>query len=187
MLHIDQHYDTMGSQLKKWMQSLPDLEMIGIEEYLDYKYADANFTKAQYPLFRFDTYLTIFFEKYPHLINTIRFLTHKEGDKPRLKITELEYYDIVGNLDYWLNSDKETHIINIDLDFFFRELDGKSIQIFSDQYIMHLASSLNEVRKANKCQVITIALSPEFCDGWESCERILSIFLKPFDINFSLK
>lgn len=187
LLHMDQHYDTMASQLEKWLQNFPDVKSMTIEEYLEFKYEDANFSKTYYPLFRFDTYLTIFLAKYSHLLNIKRFLTHKEGDIPKVEVSELEYYDIVGNLDYWLNSDKENHIINIDLDFFFREVNGKDIQIFSNDYITHLASSLNKVLKKNKIEVMTIALSPEFCNGWEKCEEVLEIFLKPFKLNFTLE
>ena len=67
------------------------------------------------------------------------------------------------------NSNKKW-IINIDIDFFFQDKNGEYFQFLTNDYVVEIAK---EIKKAwDNIEVITVALSPELCGGWQHAERI---------------
>ena len=54
-------------------------------------------------------------------------------------------------------------IVNLDLDYFF--IGDPSMRILTDEYIRSVAGLIK--RQINEIKVVTVALSPECCGGWE--------------------
>ena len=79
ILHIDRHNDTLQSQLSEWMTSLPAWDCT-LEEYLE-KMCPSQIAN-EYPLFRWDNYLSIYLEEFGRNIDQCIFATHGEGDEP---------------------------------------------------------------------------------------------------------
>lgn len=192
LLHIDRHYDLLDSQTEYWVNSIIDqginLSEISIEEYSDIKYinADGPLPTYKYPLFRWDNYLTMLYELYPNLIISNIFATHKDGDKPdRFSIDDYESWDLQKELSYWLNNRNENKwIVNLDIDYFFTDDDDNYFQLFTDEYIIKIADELKQ--SIHRIEVLTIALSPEMCGGWEIAERVVSLITNHLGMDFKI-
>jgi len=63
-------------------------------------------------------------------------------------------------------------IVNLDLDYFFSARPEK-LSLFSDEYVESIAQSLCLGLESGMIRVMTIALSPECCGGWEKAETLL--------------
>ena len=56
--------------------------------------------------------------------------------------------------------------------YFFLKHNDRYFQVFSDESIDIIFDQITEVYFANRLKVITVALSPECCGGWENSLRI---------------
>lgn len=63
-------------------------------------------------------------------------------------------------------------IVNIDLDFFW---DANKIRVYDDQFVTDLGKTIGDAMK--NIQVLTIALSPKWCGGWEKAIECSRVFL----------
>lgn len=69
----------------------------------------------------------------------------------------------------------EHWILNIDLDFFFQgQGEEGHYRFLTTHYVKRLCRAIKKV--LDKIDVISIALSPEFCNGWGSSFDVLHIF-----------
>ena len=74
-------------------------------------------------------------------------------------------------------------ILNIDLDFFNEEdFYGHNPQLKSDQEVIE---SLTYLRNLNNWDLITVALSPEYCGGEKACNHLFQLFLYVFGLDFN--
>jgi hypothetical protein len=129
----------------------------------------------------------MYLHKFKKQLATCYFVTHEDGDKPNYKGYEATPWELLGNLDYWVDANRQPWIMNIDLDYFFcddREDDNQ--QMISDDYVRTIFSAVNKTIRDGHVGVTTIALSPEFCGGWGKSERIMEIVLAELGINFKL-
>ncbi len=137
------------------------------------------------PLVRYDNYIDIYRKLYPKHLNKYYFATHDDGNY----LEEIESYkpdiwDLQDNLDYWIRNNSGQWILNIDLDYFFVERKSKTYQFLTDAYI---SSICDEIEKAiDKIDVITSALSPEFCGGWTETIRMAELISDRFSLSFKL-
>ena len=176
LLHIDRHYDLLDSQTDWWIKALKNqnvnLKEIAIPDLLALKYSPDSMPKESFPIFRWDNYLTIMNRLFPNLLVSNIFATHKDGDLiDELNINETDAWELQENLSYWLSerNDKKW-IVNIDVDYFFTDFEEKYFQLYTDELALRLADELNQV--IDRVEVLTIALSPEMCGGWENAERV---------------
>ncbi len=88
------------------------------------------------------------------------------------------------NIHHWI---KSPHwILNIDIDYFFTEdSNGNIYQFVSDAYIQEFLKNIDSC--LDHIDVVTIAMSPNFCGGWENSYRILKLITKYFNLDFRLK
>ena len=190
LLHIDRHYDLLDSQTDWWLDALRqqniDLTTISIDDLLAIKYHHKDMpTSDSYPLFRWDNYLTILHRLYPKLIASSIFATHQDGDTlDDLIMQEPEIFKLHENLSYWVNSNsKNKWIFNLDIDYFFTDYEDKHFQFLTDDYVLKIAE---EIKKSwDKIEVMTIALSPELCGGWDNSIRVARIITEYLQINWS--
>ena len=181
LFHIDRHYDLLNGAVDCWLEKLREQNFnvvnSTIAEYVDAYYINDN-TGGRNQIFRFDNYITIFDKLFPNLFNELKFATHKDGTVPEAwrVMYEVPFYDLHTNLEYWINDTNENWIVNIDIDYFFSDNnEGVRYQIFTDEYIENIGKELS--RCLNKIEVLTIALSPSFCNGLENSKRIAKLLL----------
>jgi len=189
LLHIDRHYDLLESQIDLWIDAIQkqniDLKTISITDLLAIKYQVKEMSIYEtFPIFRWDNYITIFNRLYPNIIALNIFTTHKDGDAPEnIKINDLDIYELQENLSYWINTNNEHKwIVNLDIDYFFTDYDEKRFQFLTDEYILKIAE---EIKKSwNNIEVLTIALSPEFCGGWDNAIRVTKLITNYLNITW---
>ncbi|SCY06869.1 hypothetical protein SAMN05192588_0978 [Nonlabens sp. Hel1_33_55] len=190
LFHIDRHYDLLKSQLDWWIEELErqnvDLQNIGIQELtaLRYNPAEMRMNDEGYQILRWDNYLTIFNRIYPNVLNLTYFATHKDGDTlENLEMYEPEIWDLHENMAYWINeNDNHQWIVNLDIDYFFIKYEDEYLQFLTDDYVLKIAE---EIKKSmEKIDVLTIALSPEFCGGWENSMRVAKLITDHLEVEW---
>lgn len=185
LFHIDRHYDTVNIQISELYSQIPDLEEIGIDDYLAIK---QNTPSGTFPLIRWDNYLKIFLDLYGNQVEECIFATHDDGDKPNWKNWfEKPVWDIPDNLGFWLSQGKNKWILNIDMDYFFfnghKENPGRML---TDDYAQAIFEVVHKKYQAGTIKVLTIALSPEWCGGWEPAENLCQKLCEIMDLKFTL-
>jgi UPF0489 domain len=185
-LHIDRHYDLLNSQTDWWIEALTNqhinLQNISVPDLSALRYSPHSMPSESFPIFRWDNYLTIFNRLYPDLIGSTIFATHKDGDTiEELDINEQDSWTLQENLAYWLeNGNTQKWIVNLDIDYFFTNYEEHYYQLYTDEFVIKIADELRQAQK--HIEVITIALSPEMCGGWENAERVARIITEHLNI-----
>lgn len=184
--HIDRHYDTLQSRMSQWVQHLPsDWKDLGLEQYLKIP-VDLE-DNLRCPVFSWGNYLSLHLEQAKGQILAGYFATHNDGDLPNLqKRQDVEPWELLSNLDYVICDRAPPWILNVDLDYFFCDASDGYVQMNSDEYIGAVFKSARVAIDSGNVAVTTIALSPEFCGGWERSEHVLSISMRALGINFRL-
>ena len=186
-LHIDRHNDTQLSNLKLWLDNLPELKNISIEDYLSCSHAGTM--NGDVPIFNWGNYASIYLELFGSHIDTCRFVTHGDGDKPNHEdVMFSEPWEMLDNLYHWLDNDGAPWIVNIDLDYFFCSKGETAQLMFSDSYIKSCFSQIKEKIDEGVVGVTTICLTPddEFTGGWTPSEQLAEKVLGYLGIEFNL-
>ncbi len=191
LLHIDRHYDLLDSQIDDWVNSITnqqfDMQTASIVDLIELRYSPELFPSESSQVFRWDNYITIFNQLYPKVIDSYLFATHKDGSSvDDLKVSEVDSWDLQENLSYWLTSKNDLKwVVNVDIDYFFTNHDEKNyFQLFSDDFVIRIADELR-VSLPN-IEVLTIALSPEMCGGWQNAERAASLITQRINVDWPL-
>lgn len=183
--HIDRHYDALTSQIDKWDSVLPDLWSLGIEEYLKSGYK--AHTGDVFPTIRWDNYLSILLKRQKNIFKSAYFATHKEGDKPHIEFFEVDMWDLPGNFSFWISDCKRKWVCNLDLDYFFFDKNhDKMDRMLSLSYCEKLFSEIGKNLIGGNIEVLTIAMSPDCCGGWQASESLLEVITKSLGVEFSL-
>lgn len=172
IFHLDRHSDALQSNLDSWVaQALgpPHVSKMDIQSYLDT--VDSGFPPAK--LFRWDNYLSIFLDMYGSDVSSCLFSIY-EGDRiAHANAVEKLPWDFPNNLNFWLSNGK--WIVNVDLDYFFHEVDGAFEQMYSAEYLRAFFSEVARISSRRADTVVTICFSPECCGGWSNAEGIWSV------------
>ncbi|CCE06335.1 conserved hypothetical protein [Bradyrhizobium sp. STM 3843] len=187
LFHMDQHYDTLTSRMTTWLENLPADWSLGIEEYLSLTVKHRDIPQPL-PLFRWDNYLSIFLAVFGQALEVARFATHDVGTAPSCAHINCRLWDVPSNLDFWLKESRAPWMFNLDLDYFFwhGDEDEPARRMVSERYISSIAKTIGAHLAGGTISVLTVALSPECCGGWEQSEQALEIALKPLGIEFRL-
>jgi len=170
LFHIDAHPDLSESGLKEFNH---DLWTISLDDY-----RSAHQKEVNSPLFRWDNYIEIFLQKYPENVGHTISATHHLGSTKDLKEV-VKPIDLVRRLDdlfserIYLND--LPWIVNLDIDYLFSSRPQK-LPLFSEEYVEAVALSIKRGLDNGMIKVLTIALSPECCGGWEKAEVMLKRF-----------
>ena len=191
LFHIDKHYDLLDSQLDCWVEELSkqniDLENIDIHELTKLRYMPkTRIDNKDNQLFRWDNYLPIFDNIYPKILHSSYFATQKCGTKPQKKLItdEVDIWELPQIIGERIEENSFKWIINLDIDYFFLENENGYFQFVTDDYILGIAEEIK--KKMAKIEVITIALSPECCGGWQNSERIARLIGSQLEYDFGL-
>jgi hypothetical protein len=192
LIHIDRHHDTRDNHIDIWINrienNIKEIGELTINEYLELSYSDPNFNYKT-EIMQWDTYFPIFHKLFGfNCVEIYHFFTHDENVisdilKPHTKEYPmenmiLEIKNIISHTP--LNNGI---ILNIDLDYFYREKDDSNdtFKCFTDKEINDLIDIIKDNIKT-KITVLTIALSPEFCGGWQGAKKILNLFKNKLEI-----
>ena len=182
LFHIDRHYDLLdgGTDLavKEIREKNFSIKNSTLNEYTNFKRYSYKYIKY-IQAFRSDNYITILNKLYPNYFEHLKFaiLESKQVKNFDKKIYECHINNLTdGNFSYWIEECEKPWIINIDLDYFFsQDENSKYFQFLSDDFIIKLGQEVR--KKFHRIQVITIALSANFCGGQENAKRVLEILL----------
>jgi hypothetical protein len=190
LFHIDRHYDLLKNLSKEFLDTNRNI-LIGDNFNAYLSLIDNQGNQA----LRYDNYLDTFNRLYPNLIQQVYYATHKDGtDKTGTSLESLNTYEpnlweLDSNIKYWITEchrDIKRWIVNIDIDFFFRDNgDNDYFQFITRKYIKSICRELK--KSLPNIDVITIALSPEFCNGWGHSFNILRTIGKEMDIHIPFR
>ena len=189
LLHIDEHTDTLYSNIDRWLKELPDLAGMSINDYLVLR-TNTGFGETE--LIRWDNYLSIFLERYGHQIGHSIFATHNNGDKPRLhssKILAMPRVDeLPNNVDFWLSGQDGRWIVNVDLDYFFCDQNDERRQMVSDCYVDALFTGIKPALETGKIAVLSLCLTPDenLTGGWAPAEALCARICGALGVDFYL-
>ena len=78
--------------------------------------------------------------------------------------------------------EKQHEILDLDLDYFNNSLLYRTADLKNEDVIF---SDLAALKAYTDWDLITVALSPDFCGEDQDCLYLLELFLKVFDLNLS--
>lgn len=183
--HIDRHYDALTSQIDEWDSILPDLWSLDIDEYLKSEYKAHTGDIVQ--TIRWDNYLSILLKRQSTLLKTAYFATHKDGDKPDLQFYEVDLWELPREFAFWISNHKGKWICNVDLDYFFFDKDsGNVARMLTSSYCEKLFIEIGKKLIDGNIEVLTIAMSPDCCGGWQASENLLEEITESLGVKFSL-
>ncbi|MCK4293186.1 MAG: UPF0489 family protein [Planctomycetes bacterium] len=184
LFHIDRHYDTLNASIGKRQSQSLDLREISIGDYLA---IDERTPSGAFPLIRWDNYLSLFLELHGDSVEQCIFATHEEGDEPNCADwNKAPFWDIPDNLEFWLSQSSNKWIFNIDLDFFFCDYKGGYRRMLADEYANAIFDVVHKNCQNETITVLTIALSPGFCGGWEPAEHLCQQLCDVMGLQFAL-
>lgn len=172
--HLDAHYDSAYHPQEKFTD-LAWIQQASLEQFIDYKS-----TVGEYALFRWDNYMPILFSG-EHFRRKVS-MTHQIGINPCFQ-EEFGPWELTRILDKVI-VDELRWVINLDLDYFYAR-EFKKHPMFSKEFIQNFFERLKYYYDQGDIALITVALSPECCGGWEQSFSILDQFNHTFNLDFS--
>ena len=189
LFHIDRHYDLLNNLTDDFIAENRS-ELINKDFFFYLSLKDNMNNQA----IRYDNYIDAFNKLHPNLLQQIYYATHKDGtDQNGTSLEHINTYEpnlreLDTNINYWLtecHKDIDQWIVNIDLDFFFTGEDGECSQFITRKYIKNICKEIKN--SLPKIDVVTIAISPEFCNGWGNAFNILRVITTELDIYMPYK
>ena len=197
--HIDQHDDLVNNRDIVEELSNPD---ISLDDYLNLAYPSRATLLPPIKKMLWDNYIMRVKHVNPHwftkeiyachsvvsgercdINNEQKYVEEFDIDKGFIKIPILPnnpaYYDLFQDLTDYLTDDTKW-IVNLDIDYFFK----KPICIFSDKYIIEVAKQILDLK--DRIAVLTIAISPECCGGWENGKRVYNLIAETLGLKIKL-
>ncbi|KFC19691.1 hypothetical protein IO90_10510 [Chryseobacterium sp. FH1] len=176
-VHIDRHYDLIDQPEEieaNIVERNIDVQNLNFEEYCGLKQDMEGPPDLIVKLFRWDNYIHHIDNLFPNLFGNKYFVTKKAGSKTEFVEDEYDIEHFLREFKHWIEYPKNGCIVNLDLDYFFASVGGPQIQLYSDEAIKKVAEEIK--KRMAEIDVLTIALSPECCGGWENSFKILKIF-----------
>jgi hypothetical protein len=190
--HIDQHKDLLCNAPIESYDSIKENPRLSLDEFLSLKYISCG---RDQKAFTYDNYIIQTKQLYPFWFDVCYFACPEYvTDDDYLNIeNNPTCYELSTNISYWVHDGKEENawspapeklnkwILNIDIDYFFSE---DKYQMFTDDYIKELC--LDILKRIDDIEVITIALSPECCGGWEKSYRLAKLMADSLGFEFKI-
>lgn len=190
LFHIDRHYDLQNNLKEDFL--IKNKERIIGNNFSDFLLCIDN---ENYDKLRYDNYIDAFCKLHPNLIKYVYFATHEDGsNETGTSLGHIENYksplwELPQNIDFWIDNCTQVNrwILNLDIDFFYQDLGDESsnYQFLTNKYIRNLCEGIKAAYP--KIDVVTIALSPEFCGGWGNAFHIIRQINRQLDISRQFK
>lgn len=177
-LHVDWHYDTNSSGIIEFEERLNKKMFANdIDAYIDFSF---QVYEKKY-FISWDNYLPIFHRLNSELIlKYYLFVTDNVSMKPEI-IAPYEMFQpevLLGKFKE-LDLDSNTKwIVNIDLDYFFLNMENQLFKRSMTDMIANLSQLILKLKEENKLDVFTIALSPQVCKENRGWKQSLEFLLK---------
>lgn len=186
--HIDQHEDLWSDAPIESYIKIKDASHISLDEFLSMSYQSG---KKQ--AFNYANYILQTQRIFPNWFKKCCFACPDYVDNKELDIIlQLDNIKLLGSISdatKWtyatLERDKDNRwIINIDLDYFFY---SNAFQMLTNEYIQFFFEDLkNAMEESGKIAVVTIALSPECCGGWDKVIPVANYVAEILELDFKL-
>ena len=182
LIHIDAHYDA-GNSCDPSLLIDVDFRNIPVNDYLQLCYPN-----SEKPLVRWDNYIPTAMQCYPRLIANGYFATHtlKGGPPATFPVENIGPFQLGNYLDTLAESgaDSAPLILNVDLDYFFVN-DGRChYRWCTDEHLSRLVRLIAGINSNCNTKVLTIALSPECCGGWDNATNLCEEFCNLLGVDF---
>ena len=180
LFHIDMHYDLIDNLPK----SLISKNFKSFQSTIN-DYTSVINQQHETPAARFDNYIAHFRELNPGLISEFCFATHGiDRYDDRIESYRPSVVNLIGSIAHTIHqSELSKWILNLDLDYFYHSHEDIHFRFLTDEYIKVICE---EIKSAlDKIAVVTIAVSPEFCNGWESAFKTLKVITDYFCLDFT--
>ena len=184
-IHIDRHNDLGALAPFSCYKHIKENPHLSIDEYTGLRNPEQK--EFDRPAFTWDNYINQTIQLFPDWFRKCVYATHKPLNDSERKmnlgcnvIEEMRPFNIPDYLNGELEIDQFDRlkieaggeqptkwIVNLDLDYFFYSYgDDGMKRLMTDEYIRTLAAVMK--RNLGRIEVITVALSPECCGGWEN-------------------
>lgn len=180
LLHIDRHHDLSPAHVQRGFQQYKktNFRTISIQKALELKVN--NFQMLQW-----DNSLPLYHAFFPLVINSTEFVCDQELPKEynHCKIKPIKDWIRETELDWrkYVVTEYLPDIINLDIDVFFKNDTYK--EVLSGNFLQRFIAILQPL--ILNAKVVTIALSPECCGGWDKslamCEKVTQLLNIQFD------
>lgn len=182
IIHIDKHYDTLGSNLSLLTSAIGrDIKSLSLKEYNKLEF---NCGLGPYKVFKWDNYIPLFHHFYADSIIEYLFFTHDVGTIPEYLKKHIQHLSVHKLIEYFPSmfiDYTDRLIINVDIDYFFVESSNFS-NYLSDNATKKIVRSIMNLADDPR-NIVTIALSPDCCGGWDKAEKFIAKYFSSYGIN----
>lgn len=204
--HIDQHDDLANGNHEYVRELFSKNKCVSLENYIDLHHKQSpKIVLPPIKVIRWDNYILHFKGIHPEWFNKETYACHEFISGARCSLTgkqpmedyfelgsdmtqipihpdNIKCYDLHHSLAEKLNDNEDRlWIVNFDIDYFFHD----KCQLFSNEYIDAVCDQINQAM--DKIAVLTIALSPECCYGWDNSIRVYNQIAKRLSIKMKLE
>lgn len=187
--HIDQHPDLWRNAPIESYERIKNHTSILLDEFISMSYQRNN---ELIQCFNYGNYILQIQRLFPNWFKKCCFACPDIIDDKDL-IIKYQYdniqllgriNDAVEGFSEFKEDKNNRWIINIDLDYFFYH---NTLQMLSYEYIHFFCNELREaLEKSDKIAIVTIALSPECCGGWDNVIPVANYVAKELGLDFKL-
>lgn len=185
--HIDQHADMLcDAPVNKYL-FIKNNPHLSLDEYTNLEIETGCSVDVR-KVFQWDNYIKQINYLFPNWFIQCYFATHShvtDNYPEETKRMNICYqpgpFELYNNIAYWLNNKGGKWIFNFDLDYFFND---NGMQLFTDDYIKATIRDLKQGMEY--VAVLTIALSPECCGGWNNAIRIMNFIAEELNLDLRL-
>lgn len=190
IFHIDRHFDLIYCSIDEWLEQIRsfglDISKCSIDDYMSLQFEQHDVHPNPIQVFRWDNYFSIFLRLYSHTIDSLVFATHKNGVRESEHLQkvwrDVDIWDLPTSISKVIQDEENVRwILNIDIDYFFTG-NRNQFQFLTDFYIKELCNEI--ARCQNRIDVITIALSPDFTNGWPDAIRVAEMLANNLGLSF---
>ncbi|MGZ4160816.1 MAG: peptide arginase family protein [Neobacillus sp.] len=180
LLHIDRHHDLSTAHVQHGFQQFKKINFrnITIQKALELKV-------NSFQMLQWDNSLPLYQAFFPLVINSAEFVS--DQDLPtaysHCNITPIKKW-IKETEDDWkkyIVTEYMPDIINLDIDVFFKNDSYK--EVLSENFLQRFIAIIHPL--ISNAKIVTIALSPECCGGWDKslamCEKVTRLLNIKFD------
>jgi hypothetical protein len=172
--HLDRHYDT---------KVVVEHDISLLQEFVSSHVTNDDWMPPQY--ITWENYLSFFLVLFRRKLRAIKMCTQHVGDLPAVPIQEIEAYKLLDELQFDFSRHCYRFWVNLDLDFFFAGCHPPCRWI-ADDLIEKLADIFKQGLEDGTISLLTVAISPECCGGWEPAEKSLKILFDKLCISSPL-
>lgn len=203
--HIDQHDDLANDSHDIVQKLFSEDRKISLDEYTSLHYNQPpQVILPPLKVIRWDNYILHMKSVFPHWFKKEIYACHDFVSGERSSVTNVQSYDSYFDPDKGVqdvpihpinincydlsqtleeqigNNDGRLWIVNLDIDYFFND----ELQLFTDEYIEAICNQI--VKEKAKIAVLTIALSPECCNGWDNSIRVYNYIAERLSLEMRL-